>query len=115
MSAPTPGLETPGPVLPGSAGAAAAAANQPMYPLQYHLYAPAPPPRLMIPLQPYETNSQAMFIPNDLREYLHKKNEASLQSLSHLNLPEHVNQYHSLVPIDKSYEPVSKLWLGKTV
>ena len=70
MSAPTPGLETPGPVLP----AAAAAANQPMYPLQYHLYAP-PPPRLMIPLQPYETNSQAMFIPNDLREYLHKKNE----------------------------------------
>ena len=49
MSAPTPGLETPGPVLPGSAGAAAAAANQPMYPLQYHLYAPAPPPRLMIP------------------------------------------------------------------
>ncbi|CAX41856.1 poly(A)-nuclease subunit, putative [Candida dubliniensis CD36] len=110
MSAPTPGSETPGPVLPGSAGAAA---NQPMYPLQYHLYAPAPPPRLTIPLQPYESNSQTMFIPNDLREYLHKKNEASLQSLGHSNLPEHVNQYHSLVPIDKSYEPVSKLWLGK--
>ncbi|RCK64949.1 PAB-dependent poly(A)-specific ribonuclease subunit PAN3 [Candida viswanathii] len=106
-----PSVATPTSNIPGNGGQAAG--QQPMYPLQYHLYAPAPPPRLTIPLQPYELNSQAMFIPNELREYLHKKNEASLQTLSLLNLPEHVNQYHSLVPIDKSYEPISKLWMGK--
>lgn len=108
-----PAVATPTSNMPGNGGAGAVGGQQPMYPLQYHLYAPAPPPRLTIPLQPHELNSQAMFISNELREYLHKKNEASLQTLSHLNLPEHVNQYHSLVPIDKSYEPISKLWMGK--
>ncbi|KAL6451625.1 PAN3 PAN2-PAN3 deadenylation complex subunit PAN3 [Candida maltosa Xu316] len=124
ISTPTPGqqqqpqpplsLQQPsGPGTPGPALGQAQNQGPPQQPVQYHLYAPAPPPRLTIPLQPHELNSQAMFIPNDLREYLHKKNEASLQSLSHSNLPDHVNQYHSLVPIDKSYEPISKLWLGK--
>lgn len=80
------------------------------YPLQYHLYAPAPPPRLTIPLPPHETNANLMFIPNDLRETLQKKNEATLQTLPRSNLPEHINIYHSLVPIDKSYDPKSKVW-----
>ncbi|KAI5964359.1 PAN3 [Candida pseudojiufengensis] len=84
------------------------------YPLQYHLYAPAPPPRLTVPIKDFETNSIKMFIPNELRESLHRKNEASLQAIHHSNLPDHVNSYHSLVPIDKSYESKSKSWPGYT-
>jgi PAB-dependent poly(A)-specific ribonuclease subunit 3 len=80
------------------------------YPLQYHLYAPAPPPRLRIPLPPHEINVNTMFIPNDLRESLQKKNEATMQTLGRTNLPDHINIYHSLVPIDKSYEPNSRVW-----
>ncbi|KAI5950369.1 PAN3 [Candida theae] len=86
----------------------------PLYPLQYHLYAPAPPPRLTVPIKDNETNALKMFIPNEVRESLHRKNEASLQTLQHSNLPEHVNSYHSLVPIDASYEAVSRLWPGKS-
>ena len=92
--------------------------NQPpsasMYPLQYHLYAPAPPPRLAVPTKEYETDSQQLFLPNELRESLHRKNEASLQTMQHLSLPDHVNSYHSLVPIDKSYDSSSKIWPGKS-
>lgn len=80
------------------------------YPLQYHLYAPAPPPRLTIPLPPHEINANLMFIPNELRETLQKKNEATLQTLPRSNLPEHVNIYHSLVPIDTSFESKSKVY-----
>lgn len=73
------------------------------YPLQYHLYAPAPPPRLTIPLPPSETNSQQLFILNELRETLTKKNEATLQLFPRTShLPEHVNNYHSLYPLDLS-------------
>ncbi|CUM67904.1 uncharacterized protein PRCAT00005615001 [Priceomyces carsonii] len=80
------------------------------YSLQYHLYAPAPPPRLTVPVPPYVTNANEMFIPNELRLSLQKKNEATLQTLARSNLPEHINIYHSLVPIDKSYERFSKVW-----
>lgn len=116
-------LHHQGPGLEGNAVAGAAPApptsqhqqqqQAPLYPLQYHLYAPVPPPRLTVPIRDYETNALKMFIPNDLRENLHRKNEASLQTLQHLNLPEHVNSYHSLVPIDTSYDAVSKIWPGK--
>ncbi|SGZ50269.1 CIC11C00000004561 [Sungouiella intermedia] len=78
------------------------------YPLNYHLYAPAPPPRFSMQLKPHETTANAMFIPNDLRELLTKKNEATLQTMSQLSLPEHVGVYHSLVPIDLSFDNVSK-------
>ena len=84
--------------------------QQATYPLQYHLYAPQPPPRLSIPLPPYETNTNRMFIDNELRESLHRKNEATLQLIPRSSLPEHVHVYHSLVPIDKSYESMSKVW-----
>lgn len=80
------------------------------YPLNYHLYAPAPPPRLSIPLPPHETNVNLMFIPNDLREYLQRKNEATLQTLPRSNLPDHINAYHSLVPIDTTFDKGSKVW-----
>lgn len=78
------------------------------YPLNYHLYAPAPPPRLSIPLPPYETNANTMFIPNDLRESLTKKNEATLSYMRSSNLPDNVNVYHSLVPLD--IETQSRVW-----
>lgn len=78
------------------------------FPLNYHLYAPAPPPRLQIPLAEHETNPNEMFIPNELRETLTKKNEATLQTIGRSNLPENVNVYHSLVPID--IETTSRVW-----
>ncbi|OVF08908.1 putative PAB-dependent poly(A)-specific ribonuclease subunit [Clavispora lusitaniae] len=78
------------------------------YPLHHHLYAPAPPPRLAMPLGRHETNASAMFIPNDLRELLTRKNEATLQTMPHSTLPDHVGVYHTLVPIDSSFDNVSK-------
>lgn len=80
------------------------------FPLNHHLYAPAPPPRLAIPLEQHQTNANDMFIPNDLRELLTKKNEATLQTLPSLSLPDHVGIYHSLVPIDNSFEHKSKVY-----
>lgn len=80
------------------------------YPLNHHLYAPAPPPRLAPSLQPYETNVNDMFIPNDVRETITKKNEATLQALPQLSLPEHVGMYHSLVPIDSSLDQLSSVY-----
>lgn len=104
------------PYLPGNSMQAPASSDMyfqqqaASYPLQYHLYAPAPPPRLTFPLRPHETNANVMFIPNNLRETLQKKNEATLQTLARSNLPENINTYHSLVPIDRTYEPTSKVW-----
>ncbi|GEQ70595.1 hypothetical protein JCM33374_g4273 [Metschnikowia sp. JCM 33374] len=80
------------------------------YPLNHHLYAPAPPPRLVAPLKPHETNVNDMFIPNNLRETLTKKNEATLQTLPQSSLPEHVGVYHSLVPIGSSFEQISNVY-----
>ncbi|CCE83175.1 Piso0_003747 [Millerozyma farinosa CBS 7064] len=80
------------------------------YPLQYYLYAPAPPPRLTMPLPPHETNASSMFIPNDLRETLQKKNEATLQTLPRSTLPQSVGIFHSLVPIDSTFGNVSKVY-----
>lgn len=80
------------------------------YPLNHHLYAPAPPPRFQLQLTQHETTANSMFIPNDLRELLTKKNEATLQTVSQLSLPEHVGVYHSLVPIDQTFEQISKLY-----
>lgn len=84
--------------------------QQSQYPLNYHLYAPAPPPRHQIPLPPHETSANRMFIENELREALHRKNEATLQTMPRLNLPDHVGMYHLLVPIDNSFETLSKVW-----
>lgn len=80
------------------------------YPLNYHLYAPAPPPHLTMPIPPHCTYASTMFIPNDLREALQKKNEATLQTLPNSNLPEHVNVYHSLYPLDTVVERPSKTY-----
>lgn len=120
-----PPLKQPNPYLPSAGGAAAVAApntlpastdfmfhslNPQTYALNFHLYAPAPPPRLAMPLNLHETNAAALFIPNDLRETITKKNEATLQSLGQLNLPEHVGVYHSLVPINSTFDQLSSVY-----
>ncbi|PIS57012.1 hypothetical protein CJI97_000035 [Candidozyma auris] len=80
----------------------------PTYPLNHHLYAPAPPPRLS--LKEHQTNINDMFIPNNLREELLKRNEATLQTVASSTLPEHVGEYHSLVPMDTTFTQPSKVY-----
>lgn len=83
---------------------------QTSYPLQYHLYAPAPPPHLQLPLKGNEQNAETLFIPNELRETLLKKNEATMKTLQHSNLPELVGAYYSLVPLDNSLSKSQKTY-----
>lgn len=80
------------------------------YALNHHLYAPAPPPRLAMSLSDHQTNVNDMFIPNNLREELLKKNEATLQTLPLLTLPDQVGDYHSLVPMDSTFTQPSKVY-----
>ncbi|GCF00156.1 PAB-dependent poly(A)-specific ribonuclease subunit 3 [Zygosaccharomyces mellis] len=77
-----------------------------MYPpmhslLQYHLYAPDPPPHLRASLRPNERMVQDLFIPNELREQLVKRNLASLQIFPLGGaIPSVVQDYFGLVPLD---------------
>lgn len=80
------------------------------YALNHHLYAPAPPPRLNLLKSEHQTNINDMFIPNDLREELLKKNAATLQTLALLTLPDHVGEYHSLVPMDTTFTQPSAVY-----
>lgn len=67
------------------------------FPLQYHLYAPQlKPPRLAS----HEKSTHDLFLPNDIHEYLFRRNEAALQQMHVPGLPEQVHTYHSLVPLD---------------
>lgn len=69
--------------------------------LQYHLYAPDPPPHLKLSLKPNERTPESLFIPNKLREELVKKNLASLQVFpSGGAIPAVVQDYFNLVPLD---------------
>ncbi|CCK71428.1 PAN-complex poly(A)-binding subunit PAN3 KNAG_0H00120 [Huiozyma naganishii CBS 8797] len=69
--------------------------------LQYHLYAPEAPPQLKLPLKPNERKPEDLFIPNDLREDLVKRNLASLQIFpAGGSLPVIVQDYFGLVPLD---------------
>lgn len=69
--------------------------------LQYHLYAPDPPPHLQLPLKPNERTPAMLFMPNDIRENLLKKNLAALQTFPPGGaLPDIVQDYFCLVPLD---------------
>lgn len=69
--------------------------------LQYHLYAPDPPPHLRVSLKPNERTPESLFIPNDLREELVKRNLASLQVFPLGGAtPTIVQDYFGLVPLD---------------
>lgn len=95
-----PGLASPPPVATNPSSVPA------IYPpshslLQYHLYAPDPPPHVQLPLKPNERIPESLFIPNQLRETLVKRNLAALQLFpSNGALPEVVQDYFALVPLD---------------
>ncbi|RMZ81087.1 hypothetical protein DV738_g2514, partial [Chaetothyriales sp. CBS 135597] len=94
-AAPSPYLD---PAINGTTFYQNAAAFQ--QPLQYHLYAPIGP--YSNNMQPYQRTVHDLFIPNDIREEIHKKLAASLQILPNSQLPTHIENYHSLVPLDTS-------------
>ncbi|CDR41573.1 CYFA0S07e03708g1_1 [Cyberlindnera fabianii] len=81
---------------------------QSAFPLQYHLYAPTPPPHLQIPLKGNQQNAETLFIPNKLREALLHKNEATLKTLGPSNLPNVVGVYYDLVPLDTALEKTTR-------
>lgn len=69
--------------------------------LQYHLYAPDPPPHFNLSLKPNEQLPESLFIPNNLREKLVKRNLAALQVFpSGGALPDIVQDYFGFVPLD---------------
>ncbi|CZR51404.1 related to poly(A)-specific ribonuclease [Phialocephala subalpina] len=74
--------------------------NAPAQPLQYHLYAPIGPHKEDI--LAYQRLAHDFFLPNDLREELQKKSEATRQVMLTHQLP-NVEPYHSLVPLDTNH------------
>jgi PAB-dependent poly(A)-specific ribonuclease subunit 3 len=84
--------------------------NTNLYPVNFLLYAPPPPPHIELNKQPNERTVDDLFIDRKLREYLQQKNEESLKSISNneLDLPSHVGIYHSLYPIDHNFEYSTK-------
>lgn len=69
------------------------------HPLNYHLYASLGPRRDQI--TPYQRTTADFFIPDDVREDLQRKAEATLQTFPNSTLPQNVdNHFHSLVALD---------------
>nr|POE85167.1 pab-dependent poly(a)-specific ribonuclease subunit pan3 [Quercus suber] len=68
------------------------------HPLNYHLYASIGPKREKT--APYQRASSDFFIPDDLREDLQRKSEATLQTFANSTLPHSVEYFHSLVALD---------------
>ncbi|KAK6431521.1 PAB-dependent poly(A)-specific ribonuclease subunit 3 [Oleoguttula sp. CCFEE 5521] len=69
------------------------------HPLNYHLYAALGPHRDQ--LAPYQRQTTDFFIPDDLREDLQRKAEATLQTFPSSTVPQNVdNHFHSLVMLD---------------
>ena len=81
-------------------------------PVQYHLYAPIGP--YMNNLLPYQRTVHDLFIPNDFREEIHKRSAATLQTLPNSQLPNHIENYHSLVPLDTNHQKGSTVFGGYT-
>ncbi|KAK9464377.1 hypothetical protein V1512DRAFT_282109 [Lipomyces arxii] len=81
---------------------------QPMHyqPLNYHLYAEMPPHK--VHLLPYQKTVQGFFLSDNLREELQRKEEASLQVLPNSALPEALDVYYTLVPLDTNAERSSR-------
>ncbi|QIW96156.1 hypothetical protein AMS68_001674 [Peltaster fructicola] len=81
-------------------------ASQYRYPLNYHLYASFGPRREQ--MLPFQRTTADFFIPDDLREDLQRKAEATLQVFPNSTLPQNVdNHFHSLVALDTSAQRTS--------
>lgn len=72
----------------------------PLQPLQHHLYAPSNGRR--DDLQPYQRSTSDFFIPEDIRQELVKKLEATNQMMPNSQLPQ-LDNFHSLVPLDTTH------------
>lgn len=68
------------------------------HPLNYHLYASIGPRREN--LMPYQRSTSDFFVPDNLREDLQRKAEATLQTFANSTLPQSVEYFHSLVALD---------------
>ena len=68
--------------------------------IQYHLYAPLGTDRTR--LEGYQRLVHNLFMPDDLREDLQKKAEATLRVLPTSNLPPAIAHFHTLYPLDTS-------------
>ncbi|KAK5096534.1 PAB-dependent poly(A)-specific ribonuclease subunit 3 [Exophiala xenobiotica] len=79
-------------------------------PLQYHQYAPLGPYNTN--MLPYQRTVHDLFLPNDLREDLQKRMAAALQTLPNSQLPQHIESYHSLVPLDTTHHKSSSIFGG---
>lgn len=86
------------------------APGAPAYPLNYHLYAPPPPPRFHLQLAAHEATADTMFVPTDVRELVTRKNAATLATLAAPALPAHVGVYHLLVLLDSTFDKTSRVW-----
>lgn len=68
------------------------------HPLNYHLYASIGPRREN--LMAYQRSTSDFFVPDNLREDLQRKSEATLQTFANSTLPQSVEYFHSLVALD---------------
>ena len=68
------------------------------HPLSYHLYASIGPRREN--LTPYQRSTSDFFVPDNLREDLQRKAEATLQTFANSSLSQQVEYFHSLVALD---------------
>lgn len=78
--------------------------------VQYHQYAPIGPYNTN--MLPYQRTVHDLFLANDTREDLQKKMAASLQILPNSQLPQQIESYHSLVPLDTTHHKSSSIFGG---
>lgn len=79
---------------------------------QYHLYAPQPPARYQ--LQPYQRSLYDFSMSDNLRENLQKKADAILHYMPNPQLPDVVDNFHSLNELNYDTSVCSKLFGYKT-
>lgn len=78
--------------------------------VQYHQYAPIGPYNAN--MASYQRTVHDLFLANEAREDLQKKMAASLQTLPNSQLPQHIESYHSLVPLDTKHHKSSSIFGG---
>jgi hypothetical protein len=78
--------------------------------VQYHQYAPIGPYNTN--MLPYQRTVHDLFLASEAREELQKKLAASLQTLPNSQLPQHIESYHSLVPLDITHHKSSSIFGG---
>ncbi|RCI16210.1 hypothetical protein L249_1872 [Ophiocordyceps polyrhachis-furcata BCC 54312] len=81
--------------------------NNPLPPLQHHLYYPTGPFRER--LLPYQRLTHEFFLPEKKRQDLLKKMEAAQQVMPNSQLPQ-LDNYHSLVPLDTTHRKSASIF-----